>query len=546
MKKWWLPITIVGIVFLGGMSVSWAGYADHFTETQDIGQFKAPNRGVSNILVIRVQVNINPVDWGPWVTFFDNDATGMTFRNYYRTMSLGAYDPIITLTDPIIYETCPTQFSNPTYFPNCSIARGDPMALIPGMKLFREIFQRLADEQPAINLQDFDVNGLDGGPDGWLDGVVMMSNLDFTGIALPTSMLYNVDITPELCDKLIIGLEPYLAGIPIDPDEICDALVNMTPEEFEADPLLSLLYKLESQGQKVSMIGISSTLDPEVVPIHEFGHVLGYGDLYREHYYGVDPPETYTIPGLKYSLMGSHGTGFSQLDGFSRMRIGWAKPIEVNGTMRVVIPPVKDTGVVYYFRSGNEMFIVENRGPDDQFDGQFTRNGLAVYHVDLYREPDPSPFGVIFMLLNCLNCNDWHPFVMNEQADGLFELQMGVTGTIPDNDLFHTGGQFLPGPVSEAPISRTNLVFDSNTYDGYYSGFSITDIDSDSQAPNIVATLSDGSWTVTLPSTTTQTNETGGCSLRTGSGQLSADAMLFLVPLIVGIIIRRRRVLRGM
>ena len=148
MKRLWLIIGVVGVAFMAGTPASWAGYADHFTETDDVGHYKAPNRGVSHILVIRVQVDDKPYDWAPWEAFFDNDATGMTFRNYYKLMSLGAYDPIITMTDPVEYATCPTQFSNPKYFPNCSIARGDPMALLPGMNLFHEIFDRLQTEQP--------------------------------------------------------------------------------------------------------------------------------------------------------------------------------------------------------------------------------------------------------------------------------------------------------------------------------------------------------------------------------------------------------------
>lgn len=540
MKKRALLFTVTAFLVL--TAPSFGGYVDHFTRTDDIGQYKAPNRGVSHILVIRVQVNDKPYDWAPWEAFFDNDAPGFTFRNYYREQSLGRYDPIVTLTDPIEYDTCPAQFNNPKLFPNCSIARGDPNALLPGLSLIHEIFERLTVEQPWINLADFDINGINGAPDGWLDGVILISNLDFTGIALPTSIFYDVEITWGLCAKMIEGLAPYLGGLNIDPDEVCPLLVNMTPEELQNTPPFDQLYLLEAQGKKVGMVGIASSLDPLIIPIHEFGHVLGFGDLYREHY-ATDPPYTKTIPGLKYSMMGSYGNNYvPQFDAFSRMRIGWANPIPVQGTMTVLIPPVLESGVVYYFETGNEMFVVENRGPESYYDSIFSKNGLAVYHVNLLREPDPGPFGFVFMLLNCLNCDDWKPFIMNEQADGLFELQRGITGTNPDNDLFHTGDEFPTGMNYEPPPSPTNLVLNSNNYNGRYTGFSITDIDSDTYAPYILATLSDNVWTVPVTKTETVVKDEGwGCRVNTASSNI-IDLILTALMLVAGTYLIKRTI----
>ena len=132
---------------------------------------------------------------------------------------------------------------------------------------------------------------------------------------------------------------------------------------------------------------------------HELGHTIGLPDLYNtvEQLNGV----YYIEPSVGYlSLMASGNWGFKQgqapgsspayLDPWSRIRLGWLEPTEVqpgsaevyeassfaSGNYQVYQIPTTDT---------NEYFLVENRqfqGFDAGLSIAIDNGGLAIWHVD--------------------------------------------------------------------------------------------------------------------------------------------------------------------
>ena len=151
---------------------------DNFVVRDDIGPNKIPHLGTSHILVIPV---VATATWDPQlVQMQDTYAEDGWFREHWLTESNGLYDPIPTVVDPVVIE-CPFESAGPL----CEI---DPtnFQLLFGDQLqdvFEGVLRTLRDEQ-GIDLAHFDVNGMDGEPDGYFDGVVIHTSLA-SGVAFP-------------------------------------------------------------------------------------------------------------------------------------------------------------------------------------------------------------------------------------------------------------------------------------------------------------------------------------------------------------------------
>ena len=162
-------------------------------------------------------------------------------------------------------------------------------------------------------------------------------------------------------------------------------------------------------------------------------------------------------------------------DAETRWRLRWGNWHQVSGKQRVIVQPVEKSGEVWRLGTGDEYFLVENRGPDGRFDRGVLTRGLAVFHVDRKIKTLRGEEGrFVDRLLTCVNCDPWHPYIMWLQADGLFEIQKDKR---PDyaNDLFRDGDEVKPG-AGGMPISDTNRQLSTNFYSGQSSGISISGI----------------------------------------------------------------------
>ena len=419
------------LLLFGWLPEAAADFVDHFATSKDIGPAKVPHDGFSRILVIPVNLDTHHrarLDLDEIKRFYsDQGPDRLSFPRYWRDMSGGRFRLDADVVEPVDYASCPL----PPTAPDCTPVRGDISAAALGVPLIREILKRAKGEH-NVDFSRYDQNGPTGKPDGYLDGLILILNGSHFGVALPFGLL----------------------------DE-------------------SLAFKAD--GVTVTAAALTSGPHALAVSLHEFGHLLGFADLYDE--WGRSN-------GLALSLMGSWNyrtDELPRLDAFSLYRIGWAEAEQISGTRRLLVPGAS-TGKVLKLGTGKEFLLVENRGPDGPYDRSLGARGLAVFRVNLERLPDPEPLGFIRRVADCPNCRRFAPLVANVQADRRFEMEYRLR-RFDRNDLFRNGDFLLPGPKN-TPFSASRVDFDSNLLSGVPSGLSITEVDALSRLPLVAVTVS--------------------------------------------------------
>ncbi len=418
-------------VLLLASAAARADYMDHFAVREDVGPRKAPSLGEARLLVMPVEVAGHPpLDLERIRRFFSpDDPAG--FVRYYETASLGRYRPVVTVGPKIVYPSCPLPAAS---FPDCSVARGDIAAFSAGMDMIRDVVRRT--NEAGFDFSAVDVNGRRGVADGWADGVMLLTNVPFGGIAFPFAFFNRGD-------NLAGG-----AGGPLIVD-----------------------------GVKIPHVAIAGESDVFVM-VHEFGHLLGLTDLYDE---------TQAYDGLYLSFMGawSYDAFIVLPDAETRFRLRWAQWHQVQGRQRVRIRPAETSGEVYRLGTGDEYFLLENRGPG-AFDRSVQTRGLAVFHVDRSVRLGGKEGDFVQRLLNCVECDPWHPYIALVQADGRFDIERNGR-FLPHHDLFRDFGSLGPD-ASGLPRSPGHQVQSTNAYSGAPTGLSLDD----------VQVLADGTIEVTL------------------------------------------------
>lgn len=195
---------------------------------------------------------------------------------------------------------------------------------------------------------------------------------------------------------------------------------------------------------------------------HEYGHVLGIGDLY-------DTDGSSWGIGQWGNMGGSDGLP----DAWSRYVLGWLTPIKIQAgaaPVTITLPPASESPSAVLFGSGelgSEYFLVENRqrtGLDTEPKG----TGLIVWHIDesvtTYNNKECAP-----RLPG--QCALEHYKVAVVQADGKWDLEKRDEAAPNDGD----DGDPFPGSKGVTSIND-----DTNPsvrfYSGARSGISITAI----------------------------------------------------------------------
>ena len=441
-----------------GAASTWASgaradYIDHFANREDIGLLKVPHTGETRVLVIPVLVDDQPYEQGSDGAFldeidrfFDPEAEGFAFTPYWVTQSLGRFRPVATVAPPVHFNTCPPLGE----YENCDIPRGAGLsggnlqgaaATLRASLFFLDEILRCAQEAPVsdrsctisgcLELTQIDTSGQSQGvPDGFVDGVIVISNAGFPGIALPVQ---------ELSENALMRL------------------LGSTP---------SFVYG----GTTVPSVAIAGHVSPPQrdvwLSVHEFGHLLGFADLYDETGQTTDLP--CTVMGGWY-----YGTPAPLLDPFSRLAIGFAHAIQVSGSGTYELSPVDTSGTVLKVGTGEEFFAVELRrkisgvlDEDLQVDA-----AVVVERVRLAKRPSPERGNYLGTLQNCVNCEPYNAFLSLEQADGLFQLERGLSRNDED-DLFLAGDEIGPSDDTE-PRTATHAVFSTNLTDGTPTGITL-------------------------------------------------------------------------
>lgn len=456
-----------------------ADYMDHFVVRDDVGLRKSPSTGPAKVLLLPVEVaGFPPFDRAALERFYAPGSGG--FTDYYVTASLGRFQPEVTVGPTVTFEHCPLDEAK---FPGCAIPRGDPNSLTAGLDFVREVLRRA--DAAGVDFSAFDVNGRRGTPDNWVDGVMLLLNTPFGGVALPFAYFNQGD-----------------------------DLAGGTGGAAKLD------------GVKVPLLAIAGDSDSRVM-IHEFGHLLGMTDLYDE---------TSRYAGLYLSWMGawSYGPDIPLPDAESRFRLRWGNWHQAQGKETVVIRPAETSGDFVRVGTGDEYYLVENRGPG-KFDTDLPVRGLAVYHVDRKVKLDGREGTFFQRLIDCVQCDPFHPYIRLEQADGKLDIELGGAFNA-EEDLFRPGDSY----GGEA----------ATLYTGQPSGFRLADIEllSDGSIRATVEGPEEGQCGESLCDSgegcqpaSCGPRETGpfGCATAPGSSALAALALLSACHLLLRE--RRRR-----
>jgi M6 family metalloprotease-like protein len=417
------------VLLLLATSLARADYMDHFASRDDVGPRKVPALGDVTVLLMPVEVKgFPPIDRARLERFFSpDDPAG--FVRYYEVASLGRYRPRVVIGPTLAYEQCPLPAAQ---FPGCKVARGDINAFSAGIDLLREAVRRT--DEAGLDFTQFDRSGRAGQPDRWADGVMLLTNVPFGGIAFPIGFFNRGD---------------NLAG-------------------QSGGPLVA-------DGVRIPHVAIAGDTDVHVM-VHEFGHLLGLTDLYDE---------SGRYAGLHLSFMGSwaYDPKIVLPDAETRYRLRWANVLQAQGTHRYRLEPVETSGQVIRVGVGDEYFLIENRGPG-QFDQALPVRGLAVFHVDRAVESATAQgrfpkLGAkegdfVSRLLDCVNCDAWHPYIRLVQADGEFDVEANRRFE-PEVDLFRDQDRLLTD-TSNSVRSPASPINGSNWYSGQPSGFLLDDV----------------------------------------------------------------------
>lgn len=196
---------------------------------------------------------------------------------------------------------------------------------------------------------------------------------------------------------------------------------------------------------------------------HEYGHVLGLPDQYDYGYESAGTGNYSLMAGGSWNVFPLNlmflGNSPSQLDAWSKYRLGFLTPIEVTAATEAVLPAVEREPVVYRMTvpnsGGKEYFLLENRQPIGFDQGLWSWDatgfqfihGLAIWHID-----------DTVLNRNYWRCNEaenWKEFrsegwrkawtgeshyaISLMQADGLWALEHGWSGGFAAN--------LYPGPL---------------------------------------------------------------------------------------------------
>ncbi len=231
---------------------------------------------------------------------------------------------------------------------------------------------------------------------------------------------------------------------------------------------------LDVDGQQIT-IGVFA---------HEFGHALGLPDLYDTDYTSVGVGVWSLMDSGDKCRNSRSGDRPCHLDAWSKTKLGWVTPTQVNGTLtNETIEAAAATADVYQFLGGTpgesgEYFLVENRYQTG-FDTDLPGSGLAIWHID-------ESMGDI--TLNNVNdhecyppkdCSTTHYRVSLEQADGQWDLEKNVNFG-DDGDLYTSTSIAASFSDSTTPSSKL--------YRNFSTTIEITNISA--SGPSMTADLS--------------------------------------------------------
>lgn len=405
---------------------------DHRIQPSEIGEWSTPHRGDSTLMLLRVQFSDLNYSAAPTNSFYEqtlNSDDNISFRSYWKFASNGEFRP------KFVVRTVQAKRPLAAYLAEV------PESDMEGKNSIERKIMKEIHESTTIDWEVADTNGKDGVPDGYVDGFFFM-----------------YDVTNKMARD---------AGLGFSMREHAWNTSYLGPNEVTS-----------SSGKKLKTgpYCMVAAVTGMATYTHEFGHMLGMMDLYDSDGSSMALGHTSLMANSRNSLPNIEGESIISydnlpqfLDPYSRIALGWAKVIEVEGRQDVTIHPNSQSNVVYKLGKGNEYFLVEAR-QKASFDRSLPDEGLAVYKIN------EDAFG---------NGEEWKPRIRLVTANGQYPMQN-------EEEMFFKTGALLPGPAQhkegEAFVDQV-FHLDTNTDDGRATGIHIENIDTTSDYPNVRVSL---------------------------------------------------------
>lgn len=274
-------------------------------------------------------------------------ATGSVF-DFYNTTSCGQFHPIFEVYGPVTLDKNEVEYvttdPNDTYpnpdKPDSSVAK------YPAGYMVKEACEALDSE---IDFSQYDSNG---------DGMVDFVYFFFAGQSATTGGNSSRTIWPHAF-TLTAAL-----GAPLEVDGV---QVNRYCCSGEL-----------GSNRRLSGIGTFT---------HEFGHVLGFPDLYDTSSNNGQASKCFT-PGT-FSTMDAANYNNDEktpphFSSYERYSLEWMKPAEITGNAEITLLPLSVRNFAYKIPTKSnpqEYFMVEARAPFD-WDTYLQGHGLLIWHID--------------------------------------------------------------------------------------------------------------------------------------------------------------------
>ncbi len=314
---------------------------------------------------------------------------------------------------------------------------------------------------------------------------------------------------------------------------------GITPPALYVDGVQVGPYSMEPEagGDTVGEAGAPMTpMLPTVgVYAHEFGHVLGLPDEYDYGYQSNGTGRVSLMAGGSWNRVPDiypdcAGNSPAHPSAWGTAFLGFVTPVEVTTTTTgITIPPIETTStnaiykVTYPGTSGKEYWLLENR-QQLGFDEGFSRmtadaHGLCIYHVDenvfdrTFWRPNEAECvsgGTYQGETNCdcaslpaaPNGEKWYGISV-EQADGLYQLELGTSGGYWQDFYSSATGSSEFGP-STTPNSSS--YYNHYSCQGLAAATNISevsqnitlDLTPDALAPSVTVTRPNGGETFTI------------------------------------------------
>jgi len=298
---------------------------------------------------------------------------------------------------------------------------------------------------------------------GNMDANWVLSDLNLTNYTIDK----NSQFAPGLPTELITKMDPFFDfsqhdndgpdGVPDSGDD--DGYVDnlcivhsggdyaMTGDPAHIWSHRGSEYVNTADGVDVNRYVMCSEDDWTSVYIHEYGHLIGK----LPDFYDTD----YSSSGIgDWGIMssGSHLDPPCHFTSYSKTKLGWLSPTELNSSMQdITIPPLDtdSSAVRLWVHHPYEYFMIENRqkiGLDVALPGA----GVLIWHVDERRGG---------------NSNEDHKLLDLEEASGIQDMDLDRYNDGGQDDVWDQNQEF-------SPTSLPN----SNDYDGESSGWIVTNI----------------------------------------------------------------------